>query len=756
MKAILITLLLLLFGYVQPSQGQWIEKQKLLASNGMESDQFGHFVSISEDVALIGSHLDNELGFNAGAAYVYRYNHSSNQWVEEQKLFASNYTTSHQLQFGNYVVASGDLAIVGNRRDDEKGEDAGAVYVFRYDNGQKQWIEEQKLVASNGAAGDHFGENIAISDDVIIVGAFISDDQGENSGAAYAFRFDKQSGTWLEEQKLIPSNAGTFLSFGQSVAVEGNKAIITGNDGAEEPGSAYYFRYNEQTGTWIEKQIIQAGGGLPGARFGTDVSLSGDVLLVGAGNDSAPGMFAGSAYIFRYNGNSDTWEEEQKLLPETSVDFGSFGYAVSVSGDMAVVGHTAGHNYAGEVSVYRYDDSSRDWIREETLLASDREENDQFGISVSLSGNRLLVGANIDDDNGEAAGSAYIFEQAKDAAVTGFTLIDATTDQPIAGFDPIPANAVMNFSLLPRTANIRANTVGHTESVRFSFENKTNFRTENTAPYALYGDYQGDYDEGHLRVGSHTLTATPYAADNASGTAGKASTLNFTVVRQGPSFGIQQLVLVDEATNEDLIVLTDGMVLEISTFPQHPNVRADVVGPVESVRFTLEPQGHAQTENVAPYALFGDHAGDYNPGTFELGYQTLTATAYTNNGAGGKASHPLSITMNVVVSDASARGGKALDNLLLHDVPTEFDLAGAYPNPFNPTTTIRVAVPDAAPVKLLVYDLLGRHVETLVDGTLDAGIHDIRFDAGNLPSGTYLYRLETRAGSFTKRMVLMK
>ena len=215
-------------------------------------------------------------------------------------------------------------------------------------------------------------------------------------------------------------------------------------------------------------------------------------------------------------------------------------------------------------------------------------------------------------------------------------------------------------------------------------------------------------------------------------------------------------MLVDEVTDEDLIVLTDGMVLEISTFPQHPNVRADVVGPVESVRFTLEPQGHTQTENVAPYALFGDNAGDYQPGTFALGYQTLTATAYTSNGAGGKASHPLSITMNVVVSDASVREDEAHDNLLLHDVPMKLSLAGAYPNPFNPTTTIRVAVPEAAPVKLLVYDLLGRHVETLVDGTLDVGIHDIRFNASNLPSGTYLYRLETSAGSFTKRMVLTK
>ena len=79
-----------------------------------------------------------------------------------------------------------------------------------------------------------------------------------------------------------------------------------------------------------------------------------------------------------------------------------------------------------------------------------------------------------------------------------------------------------------------------------------------------------------------------------------------------------------------------------------------------------------------------------------------------------------------------------------------------YPNPFNPATTIRFAVPRAGLVRLAVYDVLGRRVDELVDGILDAGWHAVRWDAAGLPSGVYLYRLE--AGSFqeTKTMILVK
>ncbi|TGE27561.1 PQQ-dependent sugar dehydrogenase [Hymenobacter metallicola] len=117
-------------------------------------------------------------------------------------------------------------------------------------------------------------------------------------------------------------------------------------------------------------------------------------------------------------------------------------------------------------------------------------------------------------------------------AVASFTLLNADTDQPIVGYDPLPAGAVLNLATLPsRNLSIRANTnPGTVGSVRFAYDANANFRTENTVPYALAGDNgPTDYLPWTPTVGSHTLTATPYTAANATGTAGQALTVNFTV-----------------------------------------------------------------------------------------------------------------------------------------------------------------------------------------------------------------------------------
>ena len=99
---------------------------------------------------------------------------------------------------------------------------------------------------------------------------------------------------------------------------------------------------------------------------------------------------------------------------------------------------------------------------------------------------------------------------------------------------------------------------------------------------------------------------------------------------------------------------------------------------------------------------------------------------------------------------------KTIADADLEGVPTEFALDAAYPNPFNPTTTIRYSIPEQARVRLAVYDMLGREVKLLVNEVREAGIYEVEFDAGSLATGTYLYRLETPAGSFVGRMILVK
>ncbi len=116
-------------------------------------------------------------------------------------------------------------------------------------------------------------------------------------------------------------------------------------------------------------------------------------------------------------------------------------------------------------------------------------------------------------------------------AVTSLTLINANTDQPIAGYDPIPNGATLNLATLPTTSlSVRANTSPATVgSVRFAYDNNSAYRVENTAPYAIAGDASGDYNAWTPTVGSHTLTVTPYTAVNNTGTAGTPLSITFTV-----------------------------------------------------------------------------------------------------------------------------------------------------------------------------------------------------------------------------------
>lgn len=90
------------------------------------------------------------------------------------------------------------------------------------------------------------------------------------------------------------------------------------------------------------------------------------------------------------------------------------------------------------------------------------------------------------------------------------------------------------------------------------------------------------------------------------------------------------------------------------------------------------------------------------------------------------------------------------------EVPADYFLDQNHPNPFNPTTVIRYALPQAAPVTVAIYDVLGRHLETLVDDVQRAGTHEVRWEAGGFPSGVYLYVLRANGFVEMRRMVLLK
>ncbi len=118
-----------------------------------------------------------------------------------------------------------------------------------------------------------------------------------------------------------------------------------------------------------------------------------------------------------------------------------------------------------------------------------------------------------------------------------------------------------------------------------------------------------------------------------------------------------------------------------------------------------------------------------------------------------------SLGWGVVNADAAVKMAESLIDPLsssVTELPTETALMGNYPNPFNPETTIRYALPQAGKVHLAVYNLLGHQVAVLVDESKPAGNYTTRFDAGDLPSGAYLYRLQAQDKIMTQTMILVK
>ena len=363
---------------------------KLLASDGAVGDNFGDSVSINGDVALIGANGDDDYGNDSGSAYVFRWNGSN--WVEEQKLLASDGAAGDR--FGQGISISGDVALVA-------APGSVGAYVFRW-NGSN-WVEEQKLLASD----DGFGDSVSISGDVALLGASGENDKGYNSGAAFIFRWNGSN--WVEEQKLLASDGAANDNFGDSVSISGDVALVGASEeekGGPQLGKAYVFRWNGSN--WVEEQTLRASDGADRDHFGDQVSISGDVALVGAAEEEKPVPGPGKAYVFRWNGSN--WVEEQKLLASDGGSADAFGVGASVSGDVALVGAPGEDGEdKGSVYVFRWNGSS--WVEEQMLRASDGAEGNGFGgdEAVSISGEVALVGADNDDEKGNGSGSAYVY-----------------------------------------------------------------------------------------------------------------------------------------------------------------------------------------------------------------------------------------------------------------------------------------------------------------------------------------------------------
>ena len=260
---------------------------KLLANDGTGQDQFGISVAIDGTTAIVGAYLDDDNGSASGSAYLF--NTITGQQIA--KLLPNDGAAGDQ--FGRSVAISGTIAIVGAYQDDDNGSASGSAYLFNTITGQ----QITKLLPIDGEADEHFGFSVAISGDIAIVGARFDDDNGTWSGSAYLF-----DTTGQQLFKLLPTNGAAGDRFGNSVSISGSRAIVGAHlddDNGVSSGSAFLFDNN--TGQQIT--MLLPNDGVSGDAFAISVGISGDIAIVGAYWDddacvSNPLCESGSAYIF--------------------------------------------------------------------------------------------------------------------------------------------------------------------------------------------------------------------------------------------------------------------------------------------------------------------------------------------------------------------------------------------------------------------------------------------------------------------------
>jgi hypothetical protein len=301
-------------------------------------------------------------------------------------------------------------------------DDAGARYPLVID----PFIQQAKLISSDGIADDRFGYSVAMHGETVVVGAVFAD-IGANSAQGAAYVFEKPpaewSGTLTQSAKLTASDGAAGDTLGGSVAISGDAIVVSASAakiGANSfQGAAYVFVKppGGWSGTLTENAKLTSSDGAGSDTFGSAVAISGDVIVVGAQNDNVTTLGEGSAYIFvkPVTGWNGALTQTAKLIASDAGIEDEFGVSVAISGDTVVVGsHLDDSPSFNQGSAYVFLKPLTGWAgtlaENAKLTASDGAMNDSFGAAVAVAGDTIVVGSFLDDVGGNMdQGSAYVF-----------------------------------------------------------------------------------------------------------------------------------------------------------------------------------------------------------------------------------------------------------------------------------------------------------------------------------------------------------
>lgn len=329
--------------------------------------------------------------------------------------------TIEAASFGISVAIDDSLAVVGASSATVCGEDAGAVFVYRRRPGPvvTSWSLSARLVPEDCRAGAFFGADVAISGSHVLVSAFSEHFAGEGENAAYIFE-RTAPGSWTQTTRLtgLPDqNEGQFAA---GVALDDNRAVVTtlGDPQGSHNGAAYVFTHDPLDQTWTRTARVTAGDSPDSGILGGDVSLDGNRLAVAASTYFARGP--GSAYVFRFDPSSETWIQDAHIQ---NVD--AFFIDLDLDDSTLIVGEDrAEDDHSGAATVHTRDIT--EWVRDTTLRPSIPYESGSFGSAVSVEEDWALI-TGYDEQLGKEINIdrvVYVYKRRPDGSWKERTILD--------------------------------------------------------------------------------------------------------------------------------------------------------------------------------------------------------------------------------------------------------------------------------------------------------------------------------------------
>jgi len=312
-------------------------------------------------------------------------------------------------EFGISVATAADTIFVAAVPTRNGTREAATVDVFQ--RRQSSWVRTGVLPVPEVSVEEVFGVSMATDGDTLVVGAQFADRKGDDSGLAYVF--ERTGEQWHPATVLSASDAAAGDQFGLTVSVSGGTIAVGArlvDSGGRDAGATYVFA--RRGGTWQQIEKLMASDARAGDLFGR-VSVDRNTMLVTADLNDDRGVNAGKAYALE--NRNGTWVEVGTILPSDGNGGDEFGVSVALANETAVFG-AAGSKARGADSgaAYLFERQDGRWAQMTRLTPDDGAPGQMFGFAVAASRDTIVAGAPNHSGNGKRAGAAYVFERRGD------------------------------------------------------------------------------------------------------------------------------------------------------------------------------------------------------------------------------------------------------------------------------------------------------------------------------------------------------